>query len=68
MQVHPGELTTVMYEFQNMQNRRMSAQAIPSYAPLRRVTRNGLRGHAAVLHVLKLISPWRFARVHSARA
>lgn len=33
MQVHPGELTTVMYEFQNIQNRRMSAQAIPSYAP-----------------------------------
>jgi cytochrome c oxidase assembly protein subunit 11 len=33
LQVHPGELTTVMYEFQNIQNRRMSAQAIPSYAP-----------------------------------
>jgi cytochrome c oxidase assembly protein subunit 11 len=33
MQVHPGELTTVMYEFQNTQNRVMSAQAIPSYAP-----------------------------------
>jgi cytochrome c oxidase assembly protein subunit 11 len=33
VQVHPGELTTVMYEFQNIQNRRMSAQAIPSYAP-----------------------------------
>ncbi|MEO7107767.1 MAG: cytochrome c oxidase assembly protein [Rhodoferax sp.] len=33
LQVHPGELTTVMYEFQNTQNRRMSAQAIPSYAP-----------------------------------
>lgn len=33
LQVHPGELTTVVYEFQNMQNRRMSAQAIPSYAP-----------------------------------
>ena len=31
--VHPGELTTVMYEFQNTQNRTMSAQAIPSYAP-----------------------------------
>lgn len=31
--VHPGELTTVMYEFQNTQNRRMAAQAIPSYAP-----------------------------------
>lgn len=33
LQVHPGELVTVMYEFQNVQNRRMSAQAIPSYAP-----------------------------------
>ena len=33
LQVHPGELTTVMYEFQNVQNRKMAAQAIPSYAP-----------------------------------
>ena len=33
MEVHPGELNTVMYEFQNVQNRRMAAQAIPSYAP-----------------------------------
>lgn len=33
MQVHPGELTTVMYEFRNIQNRTMAAQAIPSYAP-----------------------------------
>lgn len=33
LEVHPGELTTVMYEFQNTQGRRMSAQAIPSYAP-----------------------------------
>jgi len=32
--VHPGELTTVMYEFRNVQNRTMSAQAIPSYAPM----------------------------------
>ncbi len=31
--VHPGELTTVMYEFRNVQDRTMSAQAIPSYAP-----------------------------------
>ena len=34
MQVHPGELATVMYEFQNVQNRRLAAQAIPSYAPM----------------------------------
>ena len=33
IKVHPGELATVMYEFQNVQNRRMAAQAIPSYAP-----------------------------------
>ena len=33
LSVHPGELTTVMYEFTNVQNRVMSAQAIPSYAP-----------------------------------
>ncbi len=33
IQVHPGELATVMYEFQNMQDRKMAAQAIPSYAP-----------------------------------
>ena len=33
MQVHPGELATVMYEFRNVQNRTMAAQAIPSYAP-----------------------------------
>ena len=32
--VHPGELTTVMYEFRNVQNRTMAAQAIPSYAPM----------------------------------
>ena len=31
--VHPGELTTVMYEFRNRQDRVMAAQAIPSYAP-----------------------------------
>ena len=31
--VHPGELATVMYEFRNRQNRTTAAQAIPSYAP-----------------------------------
>ena len=34
VQVHPGELTTVMYKFRNKQNRTMAAQAIPSYAPM----------------------------------
>ena len=33
LQVHPGELTTVMYEFRNVQSRTLAAQAIPSYAP-----------------------------------
>jgi len=33
VQVHPGELATVMYEFRNRQGRTMVAQAIPSYAP-----------------------------------
>lgn len=31
--VHPGELATVVYEFRNVQDRTMAAQAIPSYAP-----------------------------------
>ena len=43
IEVHPGELATVMYEFQNTQNRRMAAQAIPSYAP-----------HQAAAHFNKL--------------
>ena len=33
VQVHPGQLATVMYEFRNKQDRTMAAQAIPSYAP-----------------------------------
>lgn len=33
LRVHPGEMTTVMYEFQNMQGRSVTAQAVPSYAP-----------------------------------
>ena len=34
LDVHPGELATVMYEFRNIQNRTMAAQASPSYAPM----------------------------------
>ena len=34
MQVHPGQLVSVDYEFRNVQNRTMAAQAIPSYAPM----------------------------------
>ena len=33
VKVHPGEITTVVYEFTNEQGRTMAAQAIPSYAP-----------------------------------
>ncbi len=33
LQVHPGQMATVMYRFKNIQNRTMAAQAIPSYAP-----------------------------------
>ncbi|MBP0588852.1 cytochrome c oxidase assembly protein [Paraburkholderia sp. LEh10] len=33
MDVHPGEVTTVMYEVSNEQARSIQAQAIPSYAP-----------------------------------
>lgn len=31
--VHPGQITTVMYDFRNRQNRAIAVQAIPSYAP-----------------------------------
>ena len=34
VQIHPGEMATVMYEFQNAQDRTMAAQAIPSFAPM----------------------------------
>ncbi len=33
LEVHPGQMVTVMYEFRNVQDRTMVAQAIPSYAP-----------------------------------
>ena len=39
VQVHPGELATVVYDFQNVQDRRMAAQAVPSYAPRQAATR-----------------------------
>ncbi len=34
IQVHPGEVATVMYDFTNVQPRTMAAQAIASYAPM----------------------------------
>lgn len=33
LQVHPGEMTQVVYEVVNTQARKIDAQAIPSYAP-----------------------------------
>jgi cytochrome c oxidase assembly protein subunit 11 len=33
IEVHPGEMATVLYEFKNIQPRVMAAQAIASYAP-----------------------------------
>ena len=33
VQVHPGEITQVVYELHNLQDRALQAQAIPSYAP-----------------------------------
>jgi cytochrome c oxidase assembly protein subunit 11 len=33
LKVHPGELTTMMYEIANQEPRAMQAQAIPSYSP-----------------------------------
>lgn len=38
IEVHPGELATVMYEFRNVQDRTMAAQAIASYAPRQAAT------------------------------
>jgi cytochrome c oxidase assembly protein subunit 11 len=34
LDVHPGEVMTVMYRVTNQQNRTVQAQAIPSYAPM----------------------------------
>ena len=33
LDIHPGEVMTVMYDVTNEQNRTVNAQAIPSYAP-----------------------------------
>ena len=52
--VHPGELATVMYEFRNRQDRTMSAQAIPSYAPAQAMAHfNKLECFCFSEHVLK---------------
>lgn len=33
VQIHPGEMTTVMYEIRNASDRAVTGQAIPSYGP-----------------------------------
>ncbi len=33
VRIHPGELTTVMYEIRNNSNRAVAGQAVPSYGP-----------------------------------
>ena len=33
VQIHPGDLTTVVYEIRNNSNRAITGQAIPSYGP-----------------------------------
>jgi cytochrome c oxidase assembly protein subunit 11 len=54
LQVHPGELATVMYEFRNQQNRTMAAQAIPSYAPQQAMAHfNKLECFCFTEHILK---------------
>ena len=52
--VHPGELATVIYEFRNVQNRTMAAQAIPSYAPMQAMPHfNKLECFCFTEHTLK---------------
>ena len=54
IEVHPGEIATVMYEFRNRQNRTMAAQAIPSYAPTLAMSHfNKLECFCFSEHVLK---------------
>lgn len=52
--VHPGEMATVVYEFRNVQNRTMAAQAIPSYAPMQAMPHfNKLECFCFTEHLLK---------------
>jgi cytochrome c oxidase assembly protein subunit 11 len=52
--VHPGELATVVYQFRNVQNRTMAAQAIPSYAPMQAMAHfNKLECFCFTEHLLK---------------
>ena len=52
--VHPGEMATVIYQFRNVQNRTMAAQAIPSYAPMQAMPHfNKVECFCFTEHVLK---------------
>ncbi len=52
--VYPGEMATVVYEFRNVQNRTMAAQAIPSYAPMQAMAHfNKLECFCFTEHLLK---------------
>ncbi len=52
--VHPGQVTTVLYEFRNRQNRTMAVQAIPSYAPSQAMAHfNKLECFCFSEHILK---------------
>ncbi len=52
--VHPGEMVTVVYQFRNVQNRAMAAQAIPSYAPMQAMAHfNKVECFCFTEHVLK---------------
>ncbi len=48
LDVHPGEVMTVMYQVTNQQNHAVQAQAIPSYAPMQ-ATSTSRRFNASVL-------------------
>lgn len=52
--LHPGEMATVVYRFRNVQNRTMAAQAIPSYAPMQAMPYfNKIECFCFTEHVLK---------------
>jgi cytochrome c oxidase assembly protein subunit 11 len=54
LDVHPGEIATVMYRFRNRQSRTMAAQAFPSYAPSQAMAHfNKVECFCFTEHVLK---------------
>ena len=63
MQVHPGQLATVVYEFRNRQARTMTAQAIPSYAPQQAMPRRDTpRTTSAAVRSGRRVMFWRVSR------